>query len=165
MGPRSTRLTAVVDFTFWVDLVMITRVEREQQLDENHDIAHEEEPRVHFTSLIATARPRGVDEVINDGYMVLLSFWLDEFPTPVHTIDIPIPLSWSPRTYLAALQLNIRRSGVVMVSPDSFVGPLAPTLNEVHWLFNLNIEDALRILERQNAFENVNGGECFADTT
>ena len=165
MGPRSTRLTAVVDFSFWVDLVMITSVERDRHLDEHQVIAHEEEPRVHFTSLSATARPGGVEEVLNDGYMVLLSFWLDEFTKPVHTIDIPIPLSWSPRTYLAALQLNIKRTGVVMISPDNFVGPLAPTLNEVHWLFNLDIEDALSILERQNVFENVNGGECFVITT
>ena len=54
---------------------------------------------------------------------------------------------------------------MVIVAPENFVGPLAPTLNEVHWLFNIDIEAALGILERRNGFGVVNGGECFVVPT
>ena len=165
MAPRSTQLTADVDFPFLVALVLFSQVLPEPEMDEDNNIPYVEEPRMYFTSLSAKARQHNVGDVINSKYIVLLSFWLDTCPSPVHTLDIPIPLSWSPHTYLAALQMSIQIRGTVIVSPDNFVWPLAPTLNEVHWLFNLDIEVALHILEIRNAFGVVNGGECFVIPT
>ena len=97
MAPRSTRLTAVVDFPFEVPLVLFAQVVTEPELDEDNNIPYVEEPRIYFTSLSAKAKPHNVGDVINNKYIVLLSFWLDTCPGPVHTLGIPIPLHQRPR--------------------------------------------------------------------
>jgi hypothetical protein len=176
MAPRSTRLTTVIEFPESIPLVLFSHMEPEPEEMEDNDLPYMgpmdevdlpfyEEPRIYFTSVSARGRPRNVEDIINRRYNILLSFFVDTSPTPVHNLEIPIPISWTPRTYLAALQLSIRRRRVVIVAPENLVGPLAPTLNEVHWLFNIDIEAALAILESWNGFGVLNGGEFFVVPT
>jgi len=72
-----------------------------------------------------------------------------------------MPTSWTPRVYLAALMVTIRQRRMVLSAPDNLYGSIHPTLNEVHWLYSQPIGESVGMLDNENAFCAVNGGEAY----
>ena len=163
MAPRSTRLTAVVDFAPAVPLFVFkhpvgslfssftaSSSSMQQTLDESSFL---------FTSISSS-----VDESIvsNDLFRyVCVSFWVDHLQLPIFSVSLPMPTSWTPRVYLAALMVTIRQRRMVLSAPDNLFGSIHPTLNEVHWLYSQPIGESVGMLDNENAFRAVNGGEAY----
>jgi hypothetical protein len=165
MAPRSTRLTAVVDFAPAVPLFVFEHPVG--SLFSNFTASSSsiqqtmEESRFDFTSISAS-----VDEsmVSNDLFRyVCVSFWVDHFQSPIFSVSLPMPTLWTPRVYLAALMVTIRQRRLVLSAPDNLFGSIYPTLNEVHWLYSQSIVESLSMLNIENAFRAVNGGEVYDD--
>jgi hypothetical protein len=87
---------------------------------------------------------------------VRVAFWVDDDAAPVFETTSFCPSNWTPRIFLSALRATIQRNQIVHCDCRSLHGSV---LNEVHFLFSGTLENALEVLEGQNAFLLVRGGE------
>jgi hypothetical protein len=79
---------------------------------------------------------------------VRVAFWVDDGVAPVFETTTNYPDNWTPRLYLSALKLTIKRNKLVYCDCRL---PGAAVLNEVHFLFSGTFENAFDVLESQNA--------------
>jgi hypothetical protein len=84
-----------------------------------------------------------------------VSFWLGDAAFPVHVVVILFPIGWTNRMYLAALKLSIDRKSLIVCDSEA----RQCRLNDVHLLFTGSVQNATLVLESQNAFWLVRGGE------
>jgi hypothetical protein len=88
--------------------------------------------------------------------IVRVAFWVDDCAAPVFETTSYCPTNWTPRIFLSALRTSIQRNQIVHCDCRSRHGSV---LNEVHFLFSGTLENTLDVLEGQNAFLLVRGGE------
>jgi hypothetical protein len=168
MAPRCTRLTAVLCFNSKVPLYMFDHpigLMSPNSLRGSFSIPQQvfEENKIYFSSISSSLSHH--IEGSDFFYYIKISFWIDSSATPVHSVSVPIPNSWTPRIYLAALNISIRRQKLLISAPDNTMGSSLPRLNEVHWLFAQPTHLSLRMLDGKHAFGQVNGGESVVLTT
>lgn len=117
-----------------------------------------DDARQWFTAISTTVYPEVAPNGQASAHTISVVFWLHDERYPIYSILVSAPISWSPRTYLAALKLTIQRRRMVIAAPDMAFGSLRATLNEVHWMFLLPFSECLEILGQENAFSRVTGG-------
>ena len=117
---------------------------------------------------VSSGRKKIADE---DGQFVFmeLHFWPSpSSPNPMKpsfSVSVGMPGWWTPKMYLGALCISVKRQdGRIVVSskrPSACV-PHAPaynTINHIHWLFNRNKKELLKILQSSAQYFEVRGGE------
>lgn len=149
MPPTCTRRQAVTVFDSSFCLYIVTQ----------GDLFPQEQ--CYFNSIAVQAV--GEREIEHDDRTMALqtlrvTFWsVESSLLPVFEAIVVAPLDWTPRMYLAALSLTIRRRNGVCCNVDGINQRLS-RLNEVHWLFNDSLENAISVLRDNHAFLFIDGG-------
>ena len=97
-----------------------------------------------------------------------LNFWSLPSPNckrtkPSFCVTVVMPAWWSPRMYLGALSISVKRQeGRIVVTnknPSACVPHAFNTINQVHWLYNRTEMELMHILQSSTRYFEVKGGE------
>jgi hypothetical protein len=89
----------------------------------------------------------------------LVAFWVDETHQPCYQVHLNVPGDWTPRLYLAMMNLTIRKYQCIISSPKKVLGGYTQTLNSVHWLFHRHVPYVMHLLSEEHAFRFIYGGD------
>ena len=164
MVPCRTRNSAVVEFPRFAQLfpnlcgdVVGGRQEQEGSISTLIDV-------------IAVSSGRKQTMGDDDGQFVSmeLHFWSLPPPNSKRTkpslwVTVVMPAWWTPRMYLGALWISVKRQDGRIVVTNNETSACVPyafnTINQVHWLYNRSRLELMDILQSSASYFEVKGGE------
>jgi hypothetical protein len=82
----------------------------------------------------------------------------DENLAPKLEVKVVMPVGWSPKMYVAALNKSIRRHSILSLEAITINGRIYTTVNELQWLFSARDEATHSRLVSSASYIRVSGG-------
>jgi hypothetical protein len=118
------------------------------------------------TMMVKTISTNRVSVVEDPLYFELLvSFYPREVEVntentaPKLNYKVILPKGWTPRMYLGALNQSIKNNAILSLESVTLGGRTYVTINEVHWLFSVPVNNTHRRLTTLAAYIHVCGGK------
>lgn len=166
MAPRCTRTKAVLDLT---PILLSVYIFNEPIGHRGHSLLaalRSNDPTSQVSQFNSISTTRAKPHELPDGarlrglVYITVSFWVEDSVHPVFSVQVPVPQDWTPRLYLACLNVTIREHQLVICAPKRYEQSTVITLNAVHSMFHWSVLEVTNQVKNQNAFMYVFGGKC-----